>query len=661
MRSRDERGATAVMIGVLSLLLFMMAGLAVDMGNAWARGRTVQKQVDVTAISAGNGTLPMGPVSGHTKADVAAQVARGLVSNGTFGQQHAFDPTAVEGSPKAGLVTQVTADLLDSDPANGDLHFYKTAAHAAAGTPECLQAAGPCPVMTVVAPSARVGFGFASVFDDLGSSTTVQRRATVEVRSSVARKEDMVPFWLPSGCGYGPTHADTTNGKGGPAASSAWSLPRSAIAPRLVGAPAAAPAPTPTADHRVGGAAVNTVVAGSTVTLNGYSVTGVPPQYKKVSLRAFAPDGTRYVDFSAQTDGDGALPAIQLGPNDVTGAAGDWYLFAVAAKDNGQLAYSENHLVIRVTGTPPATPTPTPTPTPTATVTPTPTPAVTPSTSPTDTATTSPSPSVSATTDPSVDNGCVGQDRGNFGQLDSPRADESNAQKAFARNVAAGIDHQLRGYTFPPSVAETKDCGSGTGLLPGAKVDSQAGTAGDGANCIRGDTGNDGPKTYDGLVVGVDSLPGRLDAVNGSTTCSGRSDLAVAGTMINNDSLRCFLRGSTTLADIASDTGVTDTMVDESIKRSPRFVYLPVVYPNDRAQKGYQPIRAFVPGFITEETVTAGPNDAAGHVNGLEINGNSVKVLHVFTFNPAALPVSESDPTVAYDAGVADRIVRLVG
>ncbi|ROR92143.1 TadE/TadG family type IV pilus assembly protein [Nocardioides aurantiacus] len=658
MRSRDESGATAIVVGVLALLLFMMAGLVVDLGNAWARGRTVQKQVDLSAVSAG-ASLPMGPRAGHTKADVARQVAEYLVRNGTVGQEHAFDADATPGSLDTGVVSQVEADLLDGDPRNGDLHFYKTRAHATAGTPECLEADGPCPVMTVVAPAARVGFGFATVFEDVDGSTTVQRRATVEIRTSLPRKEDMLPFWLPSGCGYGPTHADTTNGHGGPAPSSAWTLPRGAVAPDLVGAPAAAPTPEPTADHRVGGTALNTVVAGSVRTLSGYSVTGVPPQYKKVSLRAFAPDGTRYVDFSAQTDGDGALPAIQLGPNDVTGTTGDWYLFAVAAKDNGQFAYSANSLVIRVTGTPPVTSSPTPT----AIPTPTPTPSVTTSSSPTASATvtTTPAPTATTTTPASVDNGCVGQDRGNFGQLESPRADESNAQRAFARNVAAGLDHQLRTYTFPPTLAETKDCGSGASTLPGARLDTQGGAAGDGANCIRGDTGNDGPKTYDGLVAGVDTLRGRLDAANGTTTCAGRSNLTVGGRLVNNDSLRCFLRGSTTLADIASDTGVTDAMLDESIKRSPRFVYLPVVYPNDRAQKGYQPIRGFVPGFVTEETVTAGPNDASGHVNGLEINGNSVKVLHVFTFNPAAVPTTETDETVSYDAAVEDTIVRLVG
>ena len=260
-----------------------------------------------------------------------------------------------------------------------------------------------------------------------------------------------------------------------------------------------------------------------------------------------------------------------------------------------------------------------------------------------------------------ISSGCIGQDRGNFGQLDSPRADESNSQKAFAVNIAEGIDHQLMPYVFPSTMGATKDCGSGSSLLPGAKVDDQGGTSGDGANCIKGDTGNDGPKTYDGLVSGVNGLKGRLDASRGTTSCPSRSNVSVSGTLINNDTLSCFLRNGATLSQIASDSGVNTNMLDPAIKQSPRFVYMPVVYANDRAQKGFQPILQFVPAFITEETQTSGPVDGSGKINGLDINGNSVKVLHVFTFNRDALSPDEVSDTTAYDPSVGGAIVRLVG
>lgn len=638
-----------MMVGVLSLLLFMMAGLAVDLGNAWARGRTVQKQVDVSALSVGH-RLPMRATAGHTEADIAEDVARQLVRNGVLGQAVAADGTATESA----RVTELKADLVDADATNGDLQFFADTAAAKAGTPEC---AVGCPVMKVVAPEADVDFAFGGAVG--ADQVSVQREATVAVQSAVPPRQKLIPFWLPSGCGYGPTHADTANGNSGaPAAAAAWTMPRSAGVGSSVVVPAAAPTPTPVGDHVLGGTA-KSVVAGSTATLNGYSVTGVGNQYKKVSLRAFRPDGRSYVDFSAQTTGDGALPSMQVGPNDITGTAGEWYVFALAVKNNDDTVYSKNHLTITVTGTPP-TPSPDPTPSPTSTSTTTASPTETASPSPTTTTsppvTASPSPTVTG-----VDSGCVGQDRGNFGQLQSPRADESNLQKAFARNIALGVDHTLVPYVFPPSVSERKECGSGASLLPGAKLDTQSGAAGNGTNCIKGDTGNDGPKTYDGLVAGVDGLPGRLAAANGTTTCPGRSNVVVGSAVINNDSLACFLRTGVTLADIAADDGVNTSMIDPRIMKSPRFVYLPVVYASDRAQKNHQPIRSFVPGFITEETVTRSVSAVTSTVNGLDINGSSVKVLHVFTFNQGALEPPEASDTVTYDPNSDASVVRLIG
>ena len=298
-------------------------------------------------------------------------------------------------------------------------------------------------------------------------------------------------------------------------------------------------------------------------------------------------------------------------------------MYALAQKNNGSAVYSSTYLVIEVTGGP-ATSTATP-------------------------------------TQSAAPGGCVGQDRGNFGQLQSPRTGYS-MQQGFPYNIALGIDHVLVPYVFPTGVAEDKDCGKNSPALPGGKLDDSAGADGDGANCVKGDPGNDGPKTYDGLLAGPDaSTPGRLDVANGATRCSGRSDLGIAGATINNDTLACYLRNGATRAQIAATSGVDQSMVDPSIVDSPRFVWLPVVYATDRSQKDFQPIRRFVPGFITEETQAGGPNDSAGHINGMDINGNSVETLYIYTFNPDVLPPNEQAGTVDYDADVGGAIVRLVG
>ncbi|MFL6155730.1 MAG: hypothetical protein ACJ72D_06565, partial [Marmoricola sp.] len=272
---------------------------------------------------------------------------------------------------------------------------------------------------------------------------------------------------------------------------------------------------------------------------------------------------------------------------------------------------------------------------------PTPTPSVTPTATPTDSG---------------VIVGCVGQDRGNFGQLDSPRVEGGTKQARLAKNIALGIDHSLVPYEFAPGQSERKDCGAPEGgLILGAQLDN---ISADGNNCITGDTGNDGPKMMDGMVQGISGgIPGRLDVVNGHSICPNRSDVVINGKLINNDVLSCYLRNGATLADIAQPGVLSSNLLDPSVVNSPRFVWLPVVYATDRAQKNYQPIRQFVPGFITDETQTT----AASGTNGLEINGNSISVLHIFTFNRTALPPIDSSHTIDYDPDVGGGIVRLVG
>jgi hypothetical protein len=361
-----------------------------------------------------------------------------------------------------------------------------------------------------------------------------------------------------------------------------------------------------------------TVVYNTAATISGYKVLGASGAgVKKITLRAYPPTGTAYVDFAAETSGN--VPDFQVSAFDVTQVPGDWRVWALAEKNNS-FTYSANYLTIRVTGGPAATATATPT-----------------------------------AADSGIPVGCIGQDRGNFGQLDSPRYDGSSKQTRFARNLALGIDHTIVPYEFPDGVTQRKQCDEPGNILPGAQLDDQAR---DGNNCIVGDTGNDGPKTYDGLVGGLgDGTKGRLDATNGATTCPGRSDLTIGGNAINNDVLSCFLRNGATLADITAASGVSQSMIDPLVMKSPRFVWLPVVYATDRAQKSFQPIRQFVPGFITDETQTT----AATSANGLDINGNSVKVLHVFTFNRDILPTKEDSDTVDYDPTVGGAIARLVG
>jgi hypothetical protein len=581
-RTRSEKGAIAIMVALLATVLFGCAALAVDLGNAWSRKRAVQKQVDVSALAAG-WMLPMTTVN---KSSIADKVATYLddADNRTTGQ-----------------ATVTGAQLIDGVAENGEVVFLHD--DGSACTENCTE-------MRVLAPKARVDFGFAAV---LGRShVDVQRDATVRVVSQLPPMEKTVPFWLPTGCGFGPIEADTTQGATTDPTATATASPTTETRFQ--------PASGDVGGHVLDGAAITEVGYFGAATISGYTVNGISGGgIKKVTLRAYPPTGEAYVDFAAQTDGNGILPDINVSQADLTRIPGDWWIWALAQKNNS-FTYSSNHLVIRVTGGPSATATATPT---------------------------------VATSGVPV--GCIGQDRGNFGQLDSPRYEGGAKQTRFAKNLAMGIDHLLTPYVFADGVAERKQCDEPGSILPGAQLDD---ISRNGNNCIVGDTGNDGPKTYDGLVAGLDDgTPGRLDTANGATTCPDRDDVVMSGRVINNDVLSCFLRDGATLADIASPSGVSTSMIDPKVMQSPRFIWLPVVYAYDRAQKNFQPIRQFVAGFITDETQTT----AATAANGLDLDGNSVKVLHVFTFNRDVLPTVEKSRTTDYTPTVGGAIVRLVG
>lgn len=598
----------AIMVALFVVALFASAAMSVDLGNAWARKRAVQRQVDVSAMGAGY-LLPMTPAN---EVQIATEVASYLNQNHIAGQQ-----------------TVAASDLLNLDDADGEVTFQDSN-----GAP----CATGCTQMTVVAPRAEVNFGMARLIGF--SSTTVSRTASVRVVSALPPKDKLLPFWLPSGCAMGPAQADTTGGNGGP---STTTLLRTVVEPAPAAVASSSTTPTATATtstfvpplavgtHLLAGVSPWVTAQGTTVTVSGYVISNLPSSTDRASIRFYSPDGSSYVDYATQSAG-GLLtvPAFQVG-TEVTSTPGDWTVYALAQKKgNGTLTVSSTSLIFRVTPTGEPTPTPTPTATPTDT-------------------TTSPSPSSTG-----IPVGCVGQDRGNFGQLDSPRRDGSTGNKLLARNVAMGLDHQLVPFLAPADVILPKDCGStNKGFITGAQPDN---TSTDGRNCIIGDTGNDGPAIFDGLVSGIDGVAGRLSATAHPTTCPNRSNASVGGFTVNNDVLSCFLRNGATLSSIAQPTGVTGAMLDPLVVESPRFVWLPVVVATDRAQKNFQPILDFVPAFITDETQTT----SASAANGLDINGNSVQTLHVFTFSKDALPIDEQSTSIDYQPLMHQSIVRLV-
>lgn len=565
MTRRDDDGAVAVLVAVMSVVLFGVAALAVDLGHAWATKRAVQRQVDVAALSTGH----LLPASAADLPAIAVEVASYLNANLVGGQP----PVA-------------WTDLVDAARGNGELALLDE--DGGTCTSSCVR-------MAVHAPAARVAFGFAGILGESG--TDVQRAATVQVGSTLPSREDILPFWLPSGCGYGPALADagtTSSTASGPTG----------------------PGEEESGGHVLSGSSL-TVTSGSEVAVSDLSVSLLPANVDRASIRFTSPDGATFVDYAAQSVGRAdplPIPEFLVG-TEVTAIPGTWTVRAVVQeRGTGQPSTSSTAVSFTVTGESPAT----------------------------------------VATPASVAVGCVGHNRGNFGQLDSPRQGVTGRDAALSLNIALGLDHQLVPYVPPSGVEPTKECDPARGgFLPGAVLDD---VSQDGRNCILADPGNNGPALLDGFVTGVDGVAGRLAQVRGATTCPDSPQLVIDGVALNNDTLACFLRNGATLDDIAQPEAVSPEMLSAEVLESPRFVWLPVVHATDRAQKRFQPIREFVPAFITSETQTSGPAET----NGLEVTGGSVTSLQVFVFNEATLPVDPRSATVAYDAS-RPSVVRLVG
>lgn len=188
---RDEQGAIAVAFAIMSVLLFMFAALAVDLGNAWTRKTDTQNQADFGAFNVAVGhaqEIYAGVAGTHPTVTVSQAIADFFNENAPQDDQ-------------AGPAVQAS-DLMDGDMSNGDATY----------TPLGLR---------VTTPDAWVKFGFANVADVPGQQ--VQSQATVSVFTAGPR---MFPvFAIDAPCSTGRHNEgfqevkETTNGQTNPPAS----------------------------------------------------------------------------------------------------------------------------------------------------------------------------------------------------------------------------------------------------------------------------------------------------------------------------------------------------------------------------------------------------------------------------------------------------------
>lgn len=584
---------------LMSALLLVVTAIAVDLGKARTSKLSVQTSVDVTAISA----APWLPVSSDAEKErVYEEVATYLNKDGNHVRGQEVDIAATQ--------------LHDGTIGNGEVIF--------SANPKT----GVFDTMRVVAPSANVDFGFAAA---LGvDAVDVTAEATVQVRTPLPEMENILPVWLPSTCVYGPIAGDAGSTPTPPpdeSPSYTLNTPRTGSNSWTLGSVS----PT-SAAYATSGVTIDVTIA------------NIPAGKRGAVVRMTFGD-TQYVDYRVTwadltTAGDSRTVEIALDshadsyrvPNGstvsnpdetwtVTSTSGTWEIWPLIP--DGEL--------------PPELPLA--------------------------------GPPVNAMKFPRVQGQNAGQgffevtgggevacsdsQRGNFGQLDSPRTrgplPSGQKQTVYARNVAYGLDHELVPFIDPPSLECTGD-GNPVGALIDA-VESR-----DGRNCLYVDPGNDPQGLTDGLLGGgrITQGEGRLEKPT-NPACN-RPDYVLKGRAYNNDTLSCYLKPGYTLADIAKDTGVPEGVLDKSIFDSARFFWVAVVHAPDRQLKKYLAIKTFAPVFLTDET-TSSP--ATAH-NGLVLNGGGkVQSMQLFGFHPDALPVKPNADTTDYQIGTR-KVVRLI-
>lgn len=182
-RSRDERGAYAVLFALLAVFLMTIAAFAVDIGNAVARKSDVQGQADFAALSAAEQLT--GQTSGPIPTAVLDAVRLSMNNN---------QPVNRNGACVSTTQSCITGNgqLTDGDLTNGEVRWANGG-------------------LQVITQKEQVDYGFAKVigFD----KKDVYGRATVAVFSPLGA----LPVYAVQPCDYGrQTITDPANGQVAP-------------------------------------------------------------------------------------------------------------------------------------------------------------------------------------------------------------------------------------------------------------------------------------------------------------------------------------------------------------------------------------------------------------------------------------------------------------
>jgi Flp pilus assembly protein TadG len=550
-KERNERGAYSVMFALLSVVMFGMAALAVDLGNAFSRKSDLQGQADFAALAGGHELTSSNP--SVISPEVLAAVAKSM----NFNQP-------VNGSC-TGCVT--TSQLTNGVMTDGEVQLI------------------PGKGLRVTAPKSTVDFGFASVLGQ-ARQKDVQANATVQIFSPGSGS---MPMYAAAGCDYGlQTLTDPATGH---VTSTHDNL--------AFGTDASDPVISSITEPSPAAIPLTPGLAGPALTVTGTDFIvpekGPKPARRVTKVGFFRNDGATVVSVGLDPArlADQYFASIAAIPASVAGVEDVWWVRVYMVDDgappgSGAWSAEANAKPLRVG---------------------------------------------------SAQLECdAGASDGNFGTLRLPRADVSSSQN-LPMNIADGFDDPLS-LVVHEGADSTGHCTPGTnGAVESYEPDHlRAGT-----NCVGTDPGLAANDAASGLIEGVGSTPGRLNA---PTICGTAiaNPLHRGPSTINGDTLGCFLTGGHTVTEITSPGYSGGTVLKQEIYDSPRFFWVPVLVADaTRGASERYSIIDFRPAFLTE----------------VHVQGNDIDQIKVTFFNWHALP-GTTDGDVSPYLGVGKPILRLI-
>jgi hypothetical protein len=181
---------------VLSIVLFGIGAMAVDLGNGYARKRSTQTDADLAVLAGG------GHLNGTSTGLAAARSCAYQFLMANLPRDDSAPAAAAPAAPSCSTVQSVPNTMTDGSLDNGEICFPSSDVSDTCVTDSTTR-------IKVVVPARTVNFGLANAIGF--SSVTVSATASVEIKSLAGL---LAPFALPATCASGTQSIkDTSNGQ----------------------------------------------------------------------------------------------------------------------------------------------------------------------------------------------------------------------------------------------------------------------------------------------------------------------------------------------------------------------------------------------------------------------------------------------------------------